>query len=143
MIVNVGHMLPRLAPTEHPTTLDIAWAAGIIEGEGHINSSRVVVRQCDRWILDRLRALFGGVVRCVKQSEVRSLQNPKTGKIYHANQQHEWAVSGARARGLMMTCYRFFSPHRKAQVESGLDLAEAWKWHKMLDEKAKRDTVIR
>jgi len=89
-----------LAPTVKPTLLDIVWAAGIYEGEGSCNHYRLYVGQKDRWILDKLRNLFGGSVSC---------QLCKSG-IYN------WTLSGARGRGLAMTIYSFLSPRRKEQV---------------------------
>ena len=65
----------RLAPTAHPTTLDIAWAAGIHEGEGWCGrtsanrktgktstTETINIAQKDHWLLFRLKALFGGSI---------------------------------------------------------------------------------
>ena len=95
--------------TEKPTIQDIAWAAGIYEGEGHSvkngkNSTTVVITQKDRWLLDRLQKLFGG-----------SVFN-RYGRI------HKWQINGARARGFLMTIYKFLSPRRQFQAQLALGI---------------------
>src|SRR5207245_6732372 len=92
--------------TDHATTHDIAWAAGIYEGEGscfrHNNCECVAVTQKELWLLDRFLRLFGG--RVSKASKGTS----------------EWRVYGARARGFLLTIYTRISPHRKEQVRNAL-----------------------
>lgn len=103
----LGHFHPKgtygrvtSAPsTLHPTSLDIAWAAGIYEGEGSAGYSGISVSQSDRWILDRFQTLFGGKVSYEQSIEM-----------------HFWRASGARARGFLMTIYRFLSPWRQAKA---------------------------
>jgi hypothetical protein len=108
-----------LHATEHPTALDIAWAAGIFEGEGscyrspNSSTARCRVAQNDRWLLDRLRAMFGGSVQVLAQ--VGSGLNRKAVA-------HGWHISGERARGFLMTIYVFLSPRRKEQVRRALGL---------------------
>lgn len=97
------------AATEHPTLSDLAWAAGIYEGEGSVHGRRdgqASVSQKHRWILDRLVALFGGTVR---------LHGPRN--IY------VWSVSGSRARGFLMTIFTFLSPWRRGQLTRALGRA--------------------
>jgi len=80
--------------------LDIAWAAGIYEGEGCCNKDGALhVAQKDPWLLLRLQAFFGGSVTETK------------GKRCGV-----WLVSGARARGFAMTIYSLLSPRRQAQI---------------------------
>lgn len=93
----------------HPTNVDIAWAAGIYEGEGTAaptpGSTMVAVGQADRWILDRFQRLFGG-----------SIYGPfSTGPISR-QKQLRWVVYGSRARGFLMTVYLFLSPRRQEQA---------------------------
>lgn len=106
-----GWSKPGLEATTHPTTLDIAWAAGIFEGEGWSSSTsggrpttHAAVGQKERWLPDRLKALFGGSVYL----------SARTGVI------HQWHVHGSRARGFLMTVYKFLSPRRQAQVKKVL-----------------------
>jgi hypothetical protein len=113
----LGMSLARLAPTEHPTLLQIAWAAGVFEGEGHCRryfndkakisrgSELVTVGQKDPWLCPRLRDLFGGTVRRHRRQNI---------------EWHVWTLHGARARGFLMTIFTFLSPRRKQQVREAL-----------------------
>ncbi len=91
----------------NPTTFDIAWAAGIYEGEGTAARSssgrgceKLAVSQKDMWLLERLRYLFGGSI------------------VKHGTDScHLWLVTGARARGFAMTIYTFLSPRRQTQIK--------------------------
>lgn len=103
---------PDLNPNERPSMLDISWAAALFEGEGHCTrtgngkqTESVTVGQKDRWILDRLRTLFGGSISPTKNR----------GKQFFT-----WVCTGQRARGFLMTIYGFLSPRRKAQVRKAL-----------------------
>lgn len=112
MAPKVGSMSSELAPTESPTVHDILWASGFLEGDGsfHKNgiSGKVQVGQTKPWVLHRLRALFGGSLRTKEHNGV------KKGEHFH------WLLTGARARGLMMTIYGRMSPHRKQQIRRAL-----------------------
>ncbi len=96
--------------TTVPTTLDIAWAAGIYEGEGsctlHKNNhtSMIRVTQKEPWLILRLYDLFGGHINTYLQRGMGS------GPVC------EWYLSQARARGFAMTICKFLSPHRQAQL---------------------------
>ncbi len=103
---------PSLRPTLHPTNMDIAWAAGIYEGEGSVaipkhspDSIQVHVGQKEEWLTYRLRNLFGGSV-CHRTMNDQPF--------------FEWQVSGARARGFLMTIYIFMSPRRQDQIGAAL-----------------------
>lgn len=93
---------------EKPTMLDIAWAAGIFEGEGHVSVSgtslKVAVTQKDDWLPCRLRDLFGGLIYKHKARPI-----------------NEWVVSGPRARGFIFTIFAFLSPRRKEQTRKALN----------------------
>lgn len=107
----IGHFRPRgqlgvvrsKPATRHPTLMEIAWAAGIYEGEGSAGYSGISVGQRDRWILDKYQMLFGGHVK----------YDPKV-------EMHYWRASGTRARGFLMTIYSFLSPWRQAQAVRAL-----------------------
>ena len=95
------------------TTLDIAWFAGILEGEGcfitptgNRRSESVQITQKEPWILNRIAELFGGLVRVHKQTSRSGV------RLYH-----RWSVFGPRARGIAMTVFSFMSPHRKTQIK--------------------------
>jgi len=100
---HLGKIDNRLSSSIKPTSTDIAWAAGIYEGEGtcgrHNDSTQTSVAQKDNWILYKLKSFFGGSV------------------IYYKKyKQHRWRLSGARSRGFLMTIYTFLSPRRKTQI---------------------------
>lgn len=92
---------------------DIAWAAGLYEGEGHAyshrrwpksaNVFRIDVTQKDHWVLERMRDLFGGTV-------------------YHSpsNICGTWQTSGARAKGVAYTFFSYLSPRRRTQIQAAL-----------------------
>lgn len=85
-----------------PTTRDINWAAGFLEGEGSFVFAAgeiIDVCQVQREPLERLQRFFGG--RIHKHS---------TRKL------NVWRVYGSRARGVMLTLYALFSPRRQQQV---------------------------
>ena len=107
---------PSRPASLRPTVLDIAWAAGIFEGEGNCNldgtTTRATVTQKDRWLLDRLSDLFGGNVHERRAQYV--LVNGKRTTVT------SWGLYGARARGFLMTIYLFLSPRRKEQVRRAL-----------------------
>lgn len=114
-----GSRLLRFGPgNPSPVTpVEIAWAAGIYEGEGSCQpnatgkSYRIgaSVTQKDRWILERLRAIFGGGIG-VKRSRLH-------GKTYMTP---VWFISGPRARGFLMTIYPFLSPRRSEGIRVAL-----------------------
>jgi hypothetical protein len=91
--------------------LDMAWAAGFLEGEGAFTSPhRVDARQVDREPLDRLLGMFGGRICVVKATE-------------RWNTCHHWYTSGSRARGIMMTLYPLLSARRQEQIRKALQAA--------------------
>ena len=91
-----------------PSTPDLHWAAGFIEGEGCFTTSpgsqRVVVGQTQREPLERLAELFGGSVVPMKQKGL--------GK----KPMFKWAVYGSRARGVSWTLYPLLSTARQTQI---------------------------
>jgi len=107
---------PITAPTLHPTVKDIAWAAGIYEGEGSIYKSpqcgqyrglKITVPQKEPWILYRLRDLFGGKV------------SDKTSSVSLS----QWRISGTRALGFSETIFVLLSPHRQLQMRKAWGIA--------------------
>lgn len=95
-----------------PTTTDLAWAAGFLEGEGSFQKSNgtqgVCASQVQRDPLERLQNLLGGQIYVVREADSRNQ------RVYR------WAVSGARARGIMMTLFTFMSPRRREQITCAL-----------------------
>ena len=103
----MGYIKDGLEPVLHPTLIDIAWASGLFEGEGnchfHAMTTRAAITQKDTWILYRLKELFGGSINTRKNRDCS-----------------QWSVSGALARGFLMTIYWRLSPRRKDQVRKAL-----------------------
>jgi hypothetical protein len=104
--------LTRLDATKVPSALDIAWTAGIYEGEGCCRncgrgkrSLAVGIAQKDPEILYRVRDWFGGSVR----------PNWVTykGQRYALHTLH---LCGDRARLFLATIYSYLSARRKSQV---------------------------
>lgn len=107
------HIMPlrnNTQPTKHPTNMDIAWVAGLYEGEGNCNSRKehsikACISQKDTWILEKARELFGGNIYTSKTNKEKA---------------SEWYLGGARARGFLMTIYIFLSPRRQQQIKIAL-----------------------
>lgn len=101
-------------PIFHPKMTDIAWAAGLYEGEGtcHRHSGRkggglsLNVPQTDDWFVQRLRNLFGGTV---VNYRVKRKNERWHGEYWR------WVLNGPRAVGFMLTIFSFLSPWRKEQ----------------------------
>jgi hypothetical protein len=105
--MGIRRKIEHLEPTKVPTNIDIAWAAGIWEGEGScdIRNKRratVVVTQKDPEILYRLRDWFGGSVVA------------RGG----ADKCHAWIACGDRGRYFIALIYSFLSTRRRVQVDT-------------------------
>jgi hypothetical protein len=99
-------MKPGLEAQAHPTIRDIAWAAGLYEGEGSCvaRTCSASIAQKDRWVLERMKLLFGGTIH--------EHRTPKYESFF------SWRVNGTRARGFVMTIYVLLSPRRQEQVRA-------------------------
>lgn len=98
-----------------PTTRELAWAAGFLEGEGSFNlkCSRVGAPQVEREPLERLHRLFGGRICPKPVGAARRLG-------IRAQDAWYWYVNGPRARGVMLTLYTLLSTKRRAQIRASL-----------------------
>ena len=90
----------------------VAWAAGIFEGEGNCtwtskehNCQEVMVKQNDTWLLEQLAQYFGGKVSPCGGTNALS-----------ANLGNRWRLYGSEARQFLSTIYSLLSPRRKWQV---------------------------
>jgi hypothetical protein len=104
---------PELEPTKVPTAIDIAWAAGIFEGEGSCVASghekksfSVTVSQKDPELLYRLRDMFGGGIKLYNTGKERRFP------IYY------WHLCGDRGRAFIGVVYPFLTARRKVQIDS-------------------------
>src|SRR6267154_2064794 len=103
---------PDLDATKVPTLIDVAWSAGIYEGEGHSRlcgrgkrSLAVGIAQKDPEILYRIRDWFGG--------SVRYHMARYSGKPYKLHTLH---ICGDRARIFLAAIYYLLSARRKSQI---------------------------
>jgi hypothetical protein len=105
------------------TAQDVAWAAGIYEGEGCCRTTKdqvsgrpcslgVVVSQKDPWLVNKLQEKFGG--------RIAQYNNNKGACYWH------WYLGVKEGRGFLMTIYKFLSPRRKKQILIGMWGGELW-----------------
>lgn len=110
MIFRTRPNRPELEATKIPTSIDIAWAAGIYEGEGCCRNCgktkrgfMAPVAQKDPELLYRLRDWFGG---SINQSKVK-------GTVIH-----NWNVCGDRARVFIALIYGYMTARRRTQIDA-------------------------
>jgi hypothetical protein len=100
---------PLIVPSIVPSPVDIAWAAGFIEGDGHIGrnstTAEIDITQLQRWPLEKMASLFGGSIGLVHKQGV----NKKT--------YNRWRVTGQNARVLARLIYPYLSPEKQIQAE--------------------------
>lgn len=124
------YTLARLRPTRRPTLIDIAWAAGIYEGEGSCSTNERLlsdgspsvrlqcsVSQKDPELLHRLHALFGGNVYDYTHT-YRHRPHKDGGSCV----MFRWSLSGPRAHGFMLTIFSFLTERRKGQIRRALQI---------------------
>lgn len=113
--------------TKSPTSGDLYWAAGFLDGEGSFgrnggasapSTERVTASQSDRELLDRLSAMFGGAV---KPHTFRNKAFLGTKYEQLIKPIWRWEVTGVLARGVMMTLYTLLSQRRKSAVRDALN----------------------
>ena len=94
------------------TSIEIAWAAGFIEGEGCFQSrgaaAQIVVSQVQLEPLVRLQRIFGGHI--ARYEHLNKNHSPF----------HRWHVSNIHARSIMMTIFALMSPRRRQQIAKAL-----------------------
>lgn len=95
-----------------PSLVDMAWAAGFLEGEGaftvnhrKLRSASACVRATQKQLepLMKIHRWFGGTVTFRRKDGFA-----------------EWRTYGARARGIMMTLFTMLSPRRRNQIRLAL-----------------------
>ncbi|KKM91634.1 hypothetical protein LCGC14_1226630 [marine sediment metagenome] len=111
--MRLGQCKPGLEATKNPMLSDIAWAAGLYEGEGSCHyhprgTAHIEIAQKGTEILHWMKELFGGRVTTLSSSA-------------SPNQIHRWVATGARARGFALTIYTWLSSRRRRQVEKMLE----------------------
>lgn len=106
------------------TAIDVAWAAGFIEGEGNFGVKgnggvSLTAPQVQREPLERLQRLFGGNIR-------------HTAHTYTGKPIYRWGVHGSPAAAATMTILSLLSPRRKDQAVALLDKWKASPGHRNL-----------
>jgi hypothetical protein len=103
-----------LDAVRRPTAIEVAWAAGIYEGEGSCvttgegnRSFAICVAQKDPELLYRMRDIFGGTI-----SRYERKFNGNVCPIHH------WKICGDRARTFIGAIYPFLTARRKEQIEN-------------------------
>jgi hypothetical protein len=95
----------------HPTIRNLERSAGFLEGEGyfgrHNNSEVISASQINLEPLAFLQRLFGGTISANPRRQRKRLVS-------------SWRISGARARGVMMTLYSLLSSTRQTQIKIAL-----------------------
>lgn len=117
-----------------PSTAEIYWAVGFLDGEGsfsgHIRSRhlRVDGYQNDPELLYRLQELFGGGVTEYRQP---------SGSFSAGKPMFRWRVNSSRAAGVMMTMYKLLSKKRQLQIRSALS-----KWSAQGNNETRRQKMV-
>lgn len=101
-----------------PTLRELGWAAGFLEGEGTFKKSltnraggeQVSAVQVNPEPLTQLQQLFGG--RVIKYTQIKTTGNE--------SDYWSWEVSGAKARGIMLTIYHLLSYKRQQQIKKAI-----------------------
>ncbi len=100
-----------LDPIAVPTYFEIAWTAGIFEGEGSCTASgidgrsfSICISQKDPELLYRIRDWFGGSVKLYNVGNQRRFQ------CYH------WVVCGDKGRVFIGCIYPYLTERRKEQI---------------------------
>lgn len=101
------------------TPVNIAWAAGFIEGEGSFafrrkknsltGTAAISAVQKQRAPLDRLVLYFGGNIY-VRRNRTAFGDSPIS----------VWEITGPKAIALMMTLYAHMSPWRRVQIQKAI-----------------------
>src|SRR3990167_9308464 len=122
-ILNVGLVNPRPLMVTYRgvsvSTIDLAWTAGFIEGEGSFGFRKirprgnpsgqpdVVAVQVQREPLEKLQRLFGGWLYVNKK-----VRPPSRSPLWR------WGITGPRAIGVMYSLYPLMSSRRRKQIVS-------------------------
>lgn len=101
------------------TELDIAWAAGLLEGEGSFTARtnspvlRVSCVMTDLDILERLQSIFGGLIH----------KNSRDTKHYkdHWKDSWSWSASGDTAKTIMTSVLPYMGGRRSNKINELLE----------------------
>jgi|SRR6185369_2741093 len=103
------------------TVKEIAWVAGIIEGEGCIRfngTPKITIKMCDKDIIERLAKIFGKPV----------YSHLSNNKIYSS--QYAVYVTSVSAVEWMFTVYSFLGIRKRKQVDDAIRRWLPQKFHR-------------
>ena len=108
------------------TNVDLAWAAGLLEGEGYftwVNGYPVVgVEMTDRDVVDRFAALFPGPRG--RKVMHRKNKNYTAGSDTPRLDSYRYEVQGGTAIAIMLTLFPFFGERRRARIK---EMVVSWR----------------
>lgn len=92
------------------TEKDIAWVAGLFEGEGTVSINRgraagIAIAMTDRDVLERVQAIFGGKI-CISY--------PAKGKWKEC---HKWYLSVAESEDFLLAIYPYLFSRRRERID--------------------------
>jgi hypothetical protein len=110
------YIAPPDVPSTSPTLIDIAWLAGLIEGEGSFqwhSTPIITLQMTDKDVLERVSLLCGYGI---------TSYTPRGKSTY----KQVWGLrmAGSRAVAWMMTLYQFMGVRRRAKIA---ELLHRWK----------------
>jgi hypothetical protein len=110
-------------------TIDLAWSAGIYEGEGYVGFKsnpdkkkyrypriQVQIVMTDEDVIQRLKDIWGG---SVWEPKIRGDQRKQT---------YQWTVSQQKAFHFLMKIYPMLGKRRKEQVRGALVPYVEYRW---------------
>ena len=109
----------RIPAVVHPTTQNLYWAAGFLEGEGCFidsRSARVSANQVNPEPVQRLQAYFGGSLKQFTAARARA---------NHSRPIWNWACNGSQGAAVAMTLYPLLSAVRQEAIRKMLTLWRA------------------
>jgi hypothetical protein len=103
---------------------DVAWAAGLFEGEGCITlvhkdkpyNYRLVLSMSDRDVVERFAGLFGGKVYKVQPPRFKP----------HWQTQWAWHATGIRMREVLVQLAPYFGERRRAKAHEAIEAFTAY-----------------
>lgn len=114
-----NHYNPAYDAKRPPTELEVAWAAGLYEGEGSCHkpstpgaSLRINIDQQDTEILHRLTEYFGGNIA----ERTRKQTTLPDGRYFDSARCSVWYISGRRAEFFIAKVWPYMSQRRRAQI---------------------------
>ena len=100
------------------TETELAWLAGLLEGEGSFCETRIHVAMTDRDVIERAAEILGGQVKEKRQPPGRI----EGRAIYVRKPLFYCIVYGKRAKEAMVKLFSYMGKRRQAQIEEQLSV---------------------